>query len=220
MSTPVLNFTFHGIGEPPGTVDVAERDVWVAHADFSSTLDAICAQESSTVSFDDGNKSDITIGFPALLERGVPGYFFVVADRVGAPGYLTGDDLRTLREGGMQVGLHGMHHQPWRGLDDDELDMEVLDAKRTLEAELEDTVSIAACPFGSYDRRVLGRLRNAGFRRVFSSDGGWASASAWLQSRNTLRAGVAPADIERIAIGAGVAAASLRRAKTFVKRLR
>jgi peptidoglycan/xylan/chitin deacetylase (PgdA/CDA1 family) len=220
MSTPVLNFTFHGIGEPPPAVGDAERDVWVFRPDFISALDAICAHDNATISFDDGNASDITIGLPALIERGVAGHFFVVAERVGAPGYLSAADLRTLREAGMRIGLHGMRHRPWRGLPDDELNDEILGARRALEAEIDGPVSAAACPFGSYDRRVLGRLRNAGFERVFSSDGGWASAGAWLQPRNTLRAGTGAADVEGIAAGAGAAAVSIRRAKALIKRLR
>jgi peptidoglycan/xylan/chitin deacetylase (PgdA/CDA1 family) len=220
MSTPVLNFTFHGIGEPPATVGDAERDVWVSRPDFISALDAICAHGDATISFDDGNASDLAIGLPALVERGATGHFFVVAERVGAPGYLSAADLGTLREAGMRIGLHGMRHRPWRGLPDDELDEEILGARRALEAEIGGPVSAAACPFGSYDRRVLARLRKAGFERVFSSDGGRASASAWLQPRNTLRNGTSAAEVERIAAGTGPVAASTRRAKALIKRLR
>jgi peptidoglycan/xylan/chitin deacetylase (PgdA/CDA1 family) len=219
MSTQVLNFTFHGIGEPPVAISDAERDVWVSRAEFLSALDAICARKDATVSFDDGNTSDVAIGLPALLERGMTGCFFVVAERIGAPGYLSAADLQTLREAGMRIGLHGMRHRPWRGLADDEFDEEILGAKRVLEGQAGTSVSAAACPFGSYDRRVLGRLRGAGFERVFSSDGGWASARAWLQPRNTLRAGTGAADVEGIAT-AGGPGTSIRRAKTLVKRLR
>ncbi|MGH2975509.1 MAG: polysaccharide deacetylase family protein [Solirubrobacterales bacterium] len=219
MSTQVLNFTFHGIGEPPAALGVAERDVWVSRTEFLSALDAICAREDARVSFDDGNKSDIAIGLPALLERGMTGCFFVVAERIGAPGYLSAAHLRTLREAGMRIGLHGMRHRPWRGLADDDLDEEILGARQVLEGETGASISAAACPFGSYDRRVLRRLRGAGFERVFSSDGGRASSEAWLQPRNTLRAGTGAADVDGIAT-AGGPGASIRRAKTLVKRLR
>ena len=45
---------------------------------------------------------------------------------------------------------------------------------------------MAACPFGEYDRNVLNSLRQAGYRRVFTSDGGTASETRWLQARTTL----------------------------------
>ena len=121
MSTPVLNLTFHGIGEPPASVGVAERDVWLSEADFAASLDAIGTLPQATVSFDDGNASDLEIALPALRERGIGATFFVVAGRLGEPDYLSAEDLRALREEGMTIGLHGMHHQRWRGLSDEEI---------------------------------------------------------------------------------------------------
>jgi peptidoglycan/xylan/chitin deacetylase (PgdA/CDA1 family) len=220
MSTRVLNFTFHGVGEPPPSAGEAERDVWISHAEFVSALDAICTRERVTISFDDGNASDIEIALPALRERGVAACFFVVADRIGSPGYLDAADLGELRRAGMQIGLHGMRHRPWRGLSDRELDEEVTGARALLEAAIEARVTVAACPFGSYDRRSLARLRGSGFQRVFSSDGGWASADAWLQARNTLRAGGGAAAVEELAARSRIATSGIRRTKTIVKRLR
>jgi peptidoglycan/xylan/chitin deacetylase (PgdA/CDA1 family) len=220
MSTPVLNLTFHGIGEPPSVVDDAERDVWLSEADFAASLDAIRTLPESTVSFDDGNASDLEIALPALRERGIGATFFVVAGRLDQPGYLSAPDLRTLRVEGMAIGLHGMHHQRWRGLTDDELDEEISVARRRLEDAAGAPLDAAACPFGAYDRRVLARLRRAGFRAVFTSDGGWASRGAWLQARNTLRAGDGAAAVATLAADDGAAARSRHTVKTLVKRWR
>src|ERR1700754_2728623 len=106
MSTLILNFTFHGIGDPPAAISDAERDVWLSQADFADALGVIRHLPGrSTVSFDDGNASDLEIALPALLERGMSATFFVVADRLGRPAYLGTDDLRALREAGMTIGL-------------------------------------------------------------------------------------------------------------------
>ncbi len=220
MSTPVLNLTFHGIGEPPAAVSAAERDVWLSEADFASSLDAIQALPEATVSFDDGNASDLLIALPALQERDLVATFFVVADRLGEPGYLSAEDLRTLRAAGMTIGLHGMHHQPWRGLSDEALDEEISTARERIEAAAGAPLDAAACPFGSYDRRVLARLKQAGLGTVLTSDGGWASRGDWLQPRNTLRAGDGAAVVVAIAGGEGAAAASRRKLKGLVKRWR
>jgi peptidoglycan/xylan/chitin deacetylase (PgdA/CDA1 family) len=220
MSTPVLNLTFHGIGEPPAAVGVAERDVWLSEADFAASLDAIRTLPEATVSFDDGNSSDLQIALPALRERGISATFFVVAGRLGEPGYLSAADLRTLRDEGMTIGLHGMHHQGWRGLSDDDLDEEISVARRRLEDAAGARLDAAACPFGAYDRRVLARLRRAGFAAVFTSDGGWATRDAWLQARNTFRAGDGAAAVATIAADNGAAARSRHKLKTLVKRWR
>jgi peptidoglycan/xylan/chitin deacetylase (PgdA/CDA1 family) len=220
MSTPVLNLTFHGIGEPPAAVGVAERDVWLSEADFAASLDAIRTLPEATVSFDDGNSSDLQIALPALLERGISATFFVVAGRLGEPDYLSAGDLRTLRDEGMTIGLHGMHHQGWRGLSDDDLDEEISVARRRLEDAAGARLDAAACPFGAYDRRVLARLRRAGFAAVFTSDGGWATRGAWLQARNTFRAGDGAAAVATIAADDGTAARSKHKLKTLAKRWR
>jgi peptidoglycan/xylan/chitin deacetylase (PgdA/CDA1 family) len=220
MSTPVLNLTFHGIGEPPAAVGAAERDVWLSEADFHASLDAIKDLPRATVSFDDGNASDVRIALPALRERDMRATFFVVAGRLGGSDYLGAEDLRALREAGMTIGLHGMHHQRWRGLSDAELDEEISTARGWLEDAGSAPIEAAACPFGAYDRRVLGRLKKAGIGTVYTSDGGWASRGAWLQARNTLRAGDGAAAVEAIAAGGGTAERSKRRVKALVKRWR
>jgi peptidoglycan/xylan/chitin deacetylase (PgdA/CDA1 family) len=201
-------------------VGATERDVWLSEADFTASLDAIRTLPQATVSFDDGNASDLRIALPALRGRGMSATFFVVAARLGEPDYLSAEDLRTLRDEGMTIGLHGMHHQRWRGLADDELDEEISVARRLLEDAAGAPVDAAACPFGAYDRRVLGRLRGAGLGAVFTSDGGWASRGAWLQARNTLRAGDGAAAVAALAADDGVASRSKHKLKTLAKRWR
>jgi hypothetical protein len=49
-------------------------------------------------------------------------------------------------------------------------------------------VTEAAIPFCLYDRRVLRHVRSAGYRRVYTCDGGWARSSAWLQPRTQISA--------------------------------
>lgn len=216
----VLNFTFHGIGAAPSELEHSERPVWVTQADFCSALDAIHRRDRAEVTFDDGNFSDTAIALPALLERGMSGRFFVVAGRVGLPGYLSADDLGALHDAGMQIGVHGMRHRSWRGLADEDLQEEIFESRRQLEAHIGERLTSAACPFGAYDRRVLGALRRAGFTRVFSSDGGYASPQAWFQPRNTLTSGSDAGTIDRIARQSWGLSGRLRRAKILVKRCR
>ena len=214
----VLNFTFHGIGEPPADVGDSERRVWMSRPDFHSALDFIAQHDHMRVTVDDGNKSDVEIVLPALLENGLSGTFFVVADRVGRPGYLDAEDLLTLRDAGMEIGLHGMRHRRWRHLSQDALEEEMGEARHVLETHLGTTIVSAACPFGSYDGGSLSKLRRTGFMRVFTSDGGYASTDWWLQPRSTLRAGSDADVVERIAEHAGRPIAKLSRLKALVKR--
>jgi peptidoglycan/xylan/chitin deacetylase (PgdA/CDA1 family) len=180
-----LILTFHGLGEPPAAATDAERKVWVAVEWFRAIVDAL-PRRGVGLAFDDGNRSDVEHALPLLAQRGLTARFFPVAGRIGADGYLDAEDIAGLDAAGMAVGSHGLHHRDWRTLGDGELREELTAPRRTLAQVVGREVTEAACPFGSYDRRVLRALRAAGYRRVFSSDGGAGSSGSWLSPRTTV----------------------------------
>lgn len=198
MSKRNINLTFHGIGPCERSLESGEDRVWLAVDEFVSVLDAVAGRDDVRISFDDGNASDVAHALPALRARGLHATFFVVAGRLGDTEFLGEDDVRALRDGGMGIGCHGMRHRPWRGLGERDLHEELVDARKVLEGIIGCPVTEAACPFGSYDRRVLSELRAAGYRRVFTSDQGGARADAWLQARTTMYDGAATATAERV----------------------
>jgi peptidoglycan/xylan/chitin deacetylase (PgdA/CDA1 family) len=215
-----LILNFHGLGEPPDAIADAERNVWVPLEWFQEILDVILRHDVS-VTFDDGNRSDLELALPALSERGLTARFFPLTGRIGAANYLSADDIARLRDAGMGIGSHGCEHRDWRTLDDRELHEELTVSRHTLAEILDADIAEAACPFGSYDRRVLRALDGACYRRVFTSDGGTHPAGARLASRVTV-------DRSRpLAHWLGLAAAGASRnhsplllGKRLVKRLR
>lgn len=212
-----INLTFHGIGDPGRPLDPGEADVWVSGARFRALLDAAVGRDDVSISFDDGNVSDVEQALPELTRRGLTATFFVVAGRLGSPGFLDEDAVRELSGAGMEIGCHGMRHRPWRGLDDRELEEEIVEARSILERVVGAPVTSAACPFGSYDRKVLRTLRGSGYRHAFTSDRGTARSEGFLQSRNSVGPDSDAGLIERI--GASETALA-RRAKLAVKRWR
>jgi peptidoglycan/xylan/chitin deacetylase (PgdA/CDA1 family) len=165
---------------------------------FASVLDSVVGRPDVRITFDDGNASDVVHALPALQRRGLKATFFVVAGRLGAPGFLDDTGVRALVDGGMNIGSHGMSHRRWRQLNDHALREELCVARRILEAIVERPVTEAACPFGSYDRRVLRFLRRHGYERVYTSDRGLARPEAWLQPRNSLESGDGAGTVEQI----------------------
>lgn len=181
-----LNLTFHGIGEPVRPVDSAERGTWVTRRVFEELIDWAAGRDDVHVTFDDGNRSDLEIALPALVKRDLRATFFPVVGRTGEPGFLTRDDILALVDAGMSIGSHGMAHRSWRGLEGKALEREIGDARTQLEDIAQIPVTLGACPFGQYDRRVLNALKAAGFTQVFTSDGGRTRPTTWLQARNTV----------------------------------
>lgn len=217
----LLNLTFHGIGTPARELEPGEADVWVSHERFEAVLDRAAALGGVRITFDDGNQSDLEHALPALSRRSLTATFFVVAGRLGEPEFLDGDDVRELRDAGMTIGCHGMHHRPWRTLDDAELERELVDARGMLQEVVGGPVTQAACPFGSYNRRVLRALRRSGYAEVHTSDRGLARPADWMQARNTVHWDDDERMLDRILAAHGSRSRALRhRARLVAKRLR
>lgn len=218
----ILNLCFHGIGTPGRELEPDEELYWVKEAQFEDFLEVIVRYPSVRITFDDGNASDAALALPALRGHGLKATFFIISGRLDQPGSLASAEVRSLAQAGMAVGSHGMWHRPWRSVNDEELEEELVDAADVIADAAGRPVREVACPFGSYDRRVLGAIRRRGFCRVYTVDGGPARSGAWLQSRYTVRTDDTPADIERRARSPRGSAfpAALHTAKAFVKRWR
>jgi peptidoglycan/xylan/chitin deacetylase (PgdA/CDA1 family) len=221
VSQRTINLTFHGIGAPERPLEPGEEQVWLDSAQFESALDGINGHAGIRLTFDDGNASDVDYALEALRRRGLTATFFIVAGRLGEPGFVDDTGVRTLVDAGMAIGCHGMHHRPWQRLDGQALEEELADARRLLEEVAGHPITEASCPFGAYDRRVLRTLREHRYRRAYTSDEGTTDPGAWLQARNTVTPENAHGLVDRILAGERSSAGVLRRrARTAVKRWR
>jgi peptidoglycan/xylan/chitin deacetylase (PgdA/CDA1 family) len=168
-------------------LEPAEDIYWISTEFFREILDLVAPRPTVRLSFDDGNASDVEVALPALLERRLTAAFYPIAARIGQAGFVDSDGLRALVAAGMTVGSHGMWHRPWRGMTDQQLSEELVAARRVIVDDTGVPVDAAACPLGSYDRKVLRRLRRLGYRRVYTSDRARAKDRQWLQPRFSVR---------------------------------
>ena len=189
MPARVYILIFHGVGEPTRPLEPGEANVWLSLRDFRAVLDAVAERDDIVVTFDDGNASDHTLALPELVARGLQATFFVVADRIDRPAFLSAGAIHELLDAGMAVQSHGKRHRVWRHLDRESLNEELVSARATIEDVIARPVDEVAIPFCLYDRRVLAALRDADYRHVYSCDRGAARPSAWLQARNQISAG-------------------------------
>src|SRR5215212_2193220 len=192
VANKIVILTVHGIGPTCRPFEPGEDRTWVTVEQFEQVLDAVVGRPDVRLTFDDGNASDVEIGLPRLLERGLSAEFFVLAGLLGEAGRLDEADVRKLHEAGMRVGSHGWAHRDWRQLQPDLRSQEMADARRVLAELIGAPVSRVAIPFGSYDRHVLRHLRRTGVTRAFTSDGGPARPEGWLQPRTSLTAEIGP----------------------------
>jgi len=217
----VANVTFHGIGTPRTDMCTEERGLWLREAQFRAILEVIQGRMGVCITVDDGNASDMEIVAPTLKERNLRATFFVSVGLLGQSGYMSKSEVRQLAEAGFVIGSHGMGHVNWRKLSDKDLRCEVNDSRQTLEQMIGCSVVEVSCPFGAYDRRVLRFLREAGYKRVYTSDRGLAFPSSWLQARNTIYAWDDPVSIGNMLSKSAFSPNFIMcRIKTIIKRLR
>jgi peptidoglycan/xylan/chitin deacetylase (PgdA/CDA1 family) len=217
----VFILNFHGLGEPLGSQIRSDEPYWTDPHFFGAILEIVRERRDVLITFDDSYESDYSIALPLLKASKVKARFFVVANRVGQAGFLSGQQIRSLCAAGMTIGSHGMHHRKWPGLSDRDLHEEVVEARDRIEQITGSRIVEAACPFGGYNRRVLQRLRTSGYDRVYTSDGGPAATESWIQPRNTIVRGDDLKKILGIITGAPSGPkAAWRRLKLLLKRFR
>jgi peptidoglycan/xylan/chitin deacetylase (PgdA/CDA1 family) len=194
---------YHRIADAPR--DPGEGDYVVSPERFRAQMDWLARSRRPVVgaerlaapglpdgavalTFDDGCDSDLLVTLPLLRRLGLSATFFVTPGRLGAPGYLTPEQLRALAEGGGAVGSHGLDHQLFERLTDDELQRQLVESRRRLEDLLGARVDALSLPGGSGGARALAAARAAGYRLVFGSRPG------------VVRAGDAAAALPRFAM--------------------
>ncbi|PKH37438.1 Polysaccharide deacetylase [Nocardioides alpinus] len=216
-----VNVCFHGVGTPARELEPGEAPYWIDVPTFLGVLDLVVNDPRVQLSFDDGNASDVLIGLPALLERGLDATFFVLAGRLDQPGSLSTQDVRDLAAAGMRIGTHGMDHVPWRRLEPHQRQRELVDARRRIEDIVGARVDEAALPLGRYDRTLLAHLRRLGYAAVHSSDRCRARSDAWLRPRYSIRSDDTVAAVRETVLAApSVGSRAERLVTTTVKRLR
>ncbi len=196
-----VGLIFHGIGTPGRELEPGEAPYWITRDHYAGILDRIVALPDPgaiRISFDDGNRSDLDIGLPLLQERGLRAEFFVLTGRIGAPGSLDSDGICALQAAEMSIGSHGIDHRNWAQLSPADLHAEISRSRERLEAICARAVRSAAIPFGAYNARVLRMLARAGYKVVFSSDGGQMGPQAFLRPRTSVRAAMSVAELSAI----------------------
>lgn len=215
-----LNLCFHGIGTCTREREPGEARYWVEHDVFRGILDLVPSSSSVSLSFDDGNASDVEVALPELTGRGLTATFFALAGRLEDRESLQAADLRDLRAAGMTIGTHGWSHVPWRGLGVEEQRREFVDARAVLAEASGGEIDEAALPLGRYDRKTLHQLRRVGYRAVYTSDRFPARRNARLRARYSVMRDDTVASIGALLRGRPGVAEIRNLAASAVKRLR
>ncbi len=127
-------------------------------------------QKKIVLTFDDGEMNNSRLAVPVLREFLFSAYFFVIAKRVGRPGYMGFPELKKLREAGMVVGSHGFSHEILTGLLDSQIEQEFVASRRYLEQNLEIPIDSVSIPRGFCNDKIIAMAGAAGYKNIFISE--------------------------------------------------
>lgn len=211
---------FHGIGAIGHPLEPGEGDYWIDWPRFDAIVDYCLTDppRPCVFTFDDGNSSDLEAA-RRLSARGATGIFFVLAGKIGTPGYLSAQDVRDMAALGMEIGLHGRDHIDWRAADDATLRSEIDESRDAVAALCAAPVTALAIPYGLYDKRVWRYLEKSDFARIYTSDRGLARKVDRFIRRNPIMRDQTLADLGAVVRDdVGVAARVRRTVMPLLKR--
>jgi peptidoglycan/xylan/chitin deacetylase (PgdA/CDA1 family) len=109
-----------------------------------------------SVTFDDGWESVYTQGTGVLEKYKIPATMYVLSGEEKDKSYMSFAQMRSLREAGYEIGVHGVSHKDMTKLNDAELMFEINASKTTLNQEklLGHSVSFAS-PYDAYNDHTI-----------------------------------------------------------------
>lgn len=134
------------------------------------------------ITVDDAYASFASDGWPMFKAAGFPVTLFVSTEPLGQRGFLSWDQLRTLRDEGVTLGLHGHDHPhlPELSADAQRADLEA--ALALFQSELTLRPTLFAYPYGEADAASLRLVRDLGLTAFGQHSGVLAAGDdpAWL----------------------------------------
>lgn len=124
------------------------------------------------LTFDDGYAGHYQYVYPLLKKYRYPAVFSIYTAKVGKQmgrSSLTWEQLREMAKDPLvTIASHSVSHRIMPELTDDEIQVEVSESKRILEAELGIPIHYFTYPEGKYDQRVLKAVQAAGYFSAFT----------------------------------------------------
>jgi peptidoglycan/xylan/chitin deacetylase (PgdA/CDA1 family) len=185
---PPLALTFHGVADVPlrddphrlfASPDDLRRHIaalrrWgyelLTFSDWAQRVSARDAAGCAALTFDDGFADNLHALVPLLDELQAAATVFVVSGWLGQPHpnteharILDADEVRALRDAGVEIGAHTVSHPNLEPLDEEAAYRELRTSRDALEDLLGQAVTTVAYPFGRASVATLAAARRAGF---------------------------------------------------------
>ena len=146
-----------------------------------------CVNNQVTIMFDDGFRGIYDCREYFYTNNICPTVFLAVS-LIGKPGYLTVDEIIELQNHGFNFQSHGWRHEDMTSLSDDQLQLELVEARKKLSELLGKSVDEICLPIGYFSDRLLEKLSKEGYREIYSSiPGDYADLVYGMRRRNLVQ---------------------------------
>ena len=186
----------------------AERDAFAKQMDtvlrHTSTVNATdppvltAGSRYASITFDDCFQDVIDNALPELIKRGIHCTMFATVDVLG--GYAdwwpmsspertrsiaSASALRDLPKEWVTIGSHTMTHPHLTSLDEEDAKYEIYESRRKLESLTGYEINTFSFPYGDLSEEAISWCRDAGYKRVFTTQhrGAFDSPGAFVESR-------------------------------------
>lgn len=122
-----------------------------------------CPQRAVAFTFDDGYADAFTTALPILRRHRAVATFYIVSGFIGRAGYMGWNELRVLRDEGMEIGAHSVTHADLTTLGLEDLRTEIGQSGAAIAAELGQAVVSFCYPGGHFNDTVVTATREAGY---------------------------------------------------------
>ena len=149
----------------------------------------VSKSKTVALTFDDGYQNFIEYALPVLQHYNFPAIVYVLTKMLGQPAQwladsghetprlMSADELRFIKNHGVEVGLHGATHQRLSHCDEKQLREEISLSKDELEALLQEPVEHFCYPYGDLSLNAVSQVSDAGFKTATTCIRGLASVS-------------------------------------------
>ncbi len=120
------------------------------------------------LSFDDNVDNQYTSAVPLLKKYGLNATFFVMTVTIDKENFMTGEQLKELDGEGFDIQPHTWDHRMVTEYETEaDWQQQIVEPKKTLEELLGHPTQYFAYPFGVYDARAAGKLKDYGYKAAF-----------------------------------------------------
>lgn len=123
------------------------------------------------LTFDDGYEDFFYNAWPLLKDYGFSATCFLTVSDINKDGYLKDHQIEEMLDSNLlTIGSHAMSHRHFLDLRPEELNYEINESKRILQARFGIAVDFFAYPYGSFNLFIENMVESAGYRAAFSTN--------------------------------------------------